>query len=83
MLYMVELRYQPEQRERALQYFQQHGTTGYEGKVTLNGAWVATQERIAFAIVEAASQDEMNKACVPLREFGEVKFLAITSFDQL
>ena len=83
MQYMVELRYPLEHRDEALKYFLQHGTIGYEGKVTLASAWVATQDRIAYAIVESGDLAELEKACAPLRAFGDVAFRSVTSVDQL
>lgn len=83
MLYMIELQYPLENRDDALRYFLQHGTVGYDGRVTLIGAWVATHERIAYAVVEAPDPDEISKACVPLEQFGEISFRPVTSVDQL
>lgn len=83
MLYMIELRYPIEMRDKALRYFLQHGTVGYDGKVTLTGAWVATQDRVAYAVVEAQDPDELTKACAPLTQFGDVSFRPVTSVDQL
>ncbi len=83
MLYMIELRYPVEQRDQALRYFLQHGTIGYDGKVTLTGAWVATQDHVAYAVVASNDPDEMAKACAPLEKFGEVSFRPVTSVDQL
>jgi hypothetical protein len=83
MFYMVELRYPVEHRDQALRYFLKHGTIGYDGKVSLAGAWVATQHHIAYAVVETQSPDELAKACAPLEQFGEVSFRPVTSVDQL
>ena len=83
MQYMVELKYPLENRDEALKYFLQHGTIGYEGKVTLAGAWVATQDRIAYAVVESGDLAEVEKACAPLKAFGDVTFRPVTSVDQL
>ncbi len=83
MQYMVELKYPVEQRDEALKYFLQHGTIGYEGRVTLAEAWVATQDRVAYAIVESSELAELEKACAPLRAFGDVTFRPVTSVDQL
>ena len=83
MLYMLEIRYTREQRDDALSYFWTHGTTHYEGKVTLKGAWVATHDQIAFAVVDAADEDEMVKAAAPLKQFGDVIFVKVTSIDEI
>ncbi len=83
MLYMVELRYAQEHRDEALRYFWEHGATHYTGDITLNGAWVATQDRIAYALVDACDQNEIAKACEPLGQFGEISFRHVTSFDQI
>lgn len=83
MLYMVELRYPVEQRDQALRYFLKHGTIGYDGKVTLTSAWVATQDHIAYAVVEAHDREELAKACAPLEQFGKVAVRPVTSVEQL
>ncbi|MGI9474086.1 MAG: DUF3303 family protein [Rubripirellula sp.] len=83
MLYMVELKYPEEHRDSALDYFWKHGATHYEGKVTLEGAWVATQDFIAYAVVSTKAVEEVEKACEPLREFGEVSYRKVSSLDQL
>ncbi len=83
MLYMVELHYAQENRDAALRYFWEHGATHYEGNVTLEGAWVATQDLIAYALVDAANANEVAKACAPLDQFGEVSFRPVMSVDQL
>ena len=83
MLYMVQLHYSNEQRDAALRYFLEHGAIGYEGKVTLLDAWVATDQHVAYAIVKAERREEIDKACAPLEQFGEVKCNAVTSADQL
>jgi hypothetical protein len=83
MLYMVELRYAHEHRDVALRHFWEHGSTHYEGKVTVNGAWVATQDLIAYALVDAADPDEIAKACEPLGQFGDVSFRHVTSLEQI
>ena len=83
MLYMIELQYTREHRDDALRYFWEHGATHYEGKVTVNGAWVATEDLIAYAVVDAADPDELAKACMPLRQFGNVTSRHVTSIDQI
>lgn len=83
MLYMVELKYPREQRESALDYFWKHGSTHYEGKVTLEGAWVASEDDIAYAVISTKAEEEVEKACDPLREFGDVSYRKVSSLDQL
>ena len=83
MHYMVELHYSHEHRDAALDYFWEHGSTHYEGKVTVNGAWVATQDMIAYALVDAAEPDDVSKACEPLAKYGHVSFRHVTSVDEI
>jgi hypothetical protein len=83
MLYMVEFRYAREQRDEALEYFWKHGATHYEGNVTLEGAWVATQDLVAYAVVKAADENEMVKACAPLGQFGEVQYRLVTGVEEI
>lgn len=83
MLYMIDLQYRQEDRDAALRYFWEHGATHYEGEVTVKGAWVATHDLIAYALVHAAAPDEIAKACAPLGQFGKVEYRPVTSVDQL
>ena len=83
MLYMVEFRYGVEQRDQALGYVMQHGTIGYAGNATLRSAWVATQDHIAYALVEAKDEDELEQACGPMREFGDFSFHEVYNLEQL
>jgi len=83
MLFMVELQYSHEQRDVALDYFWKHGSTHYTGNATIQGAWVATQDLIAFALVDAVDPDTVAKACAPLEQFGTVIYREVTSVDQI
>jgi hypothetical protein len=83
MLYMIELHYSQEHRDAARRYFWEHGTTHYEGELTIKGAWVATREMIGYALVDAASPDDVAKSCAPLEQFGNVEYRHVTSADQL
>ena len=83
MLYMIQLQYSQEHRDAALRYFWEHGSTHYAGDVTVKGAWVATRELIAYALVHAVDPDEVAKACAPLEQFGKVEYRHVTSVDQL
>jgi len=83
MLHMIELHYTQDQREQALNYFQKHGMTNYEGDVFVQELWVATEDRIAYAVVESNDPKEVEKACSPLTQFGNVTSRAIISADQL
>jgi hypothetical protein len=83
MLYMVELHYTQVHRDAAMRYFWEHGATHYEGNVTVEGAWVATQELVAYALVDAAEAGEVAKACAPLELFGDVSYRPVMSIDQL
>jgi len=62
MLYMVELHYSHEHRDDALKYFLEHGATHYEGNITVQNAWVATRDHVAYALVRTPSGDEVDKA---------------------
>ena len=83
MLYMIEIHYTRQRRADMLEYFWQHGSTHYEGKVTIQGAWVATQDQFAYALVNADDDQEVEKACAPWREFGEVTIRQVTSSDEI
>ena len=83
MLHMIQLRYEPEHRKAALKFFWEHGSTHYEGHVEVKGVWVATHEGIAYALVEASSESDMQKASAPLAEFGEITIHSVTSADEI
>lgn len=83
MLYMVEFRYGVQQRDNALRYVMQHGSIGYAGSATLRSAWVATHDHIAYALVEAQDEKELEQACDPMRQFGEFSFHEVYNLEQL
>lgn len=83
MLFMIELHYTPEHRDAALGYFLDHGSTHYEGKVTLENGWVATRDGVAYVLVRTGHADEVDKACEPLRSFGEIYYHQVTSTDEI
>ena len=83
MLYMVELRYTKDHRDAALAYFFEHGATHYEASVSVNNAWFATQDLIAYALVEAGSAEAIADACEPLEKFGEICYRHVTSSDEM
>ncbi len=83
MLYMVELHYNEDQREAVLRYFDKHGLTHYEQDITLQGAWVATQDRVAYLIAETDDPKNIAKAAEPLSAFGKVKFRAVIKAEQI
>jgi hypothetical protein len=83
MLYMVELHYQENQREAALSYFEAHGVTHYEQDIAIQGAWVATQDRIAYLVAETDDAEYMKKAVMPLAVFGEVAFRPVIQAEQI
>ena len=83
MLYMIELHYSPEHRDAALRYFLDHGTTHYEGKVTLQDGWVATKDCVAYMLVRTNDVEEVDKACEPLKQFGEIYYRPVTSTDEI
>ena len=83
MLYMLQLQYDPQQSQAALSYFWQHGTTLYDSHVTVKEVWVATEHRIAYALVDAADAETMATASQPLRKFGDVHYRHVTSVHEL
>lgn len=83
MLYMVEIRFDPEHRAQVLEYFWQHGTSNYVGKLTIQGAWVASHDKLAYALVDASNEDEVRQSCEPLKEFGEIVYREVTSSDEI
>lgn len=80
---MVELRYAEEHREAALAYFWEHGSTLYESKVTVKEVWVATQDRVAYALVEAADLEAIANASKPLAKYGDVSYRHVNSVHEL
>ena len=83
MLYMVEFQYDEKHRNEALEYFWKHGTTNYEGKVVVKGAWVATQQHIGYALIESENDQEVEKACAPISGIGSIVFRQVTSTDEI
>lgn len=83
MLYMIELRFNDQDRETAINYFWKHGTNNYEGKVSVKNLWVATQDHVAYALIVGRDAEEVDKACTPLAKFGEVTVRPVVSSDEL
>lgn len=83
MVYMLELHYDPQQRDAALSYFWKHGTTLYNSHVTVKEVWVATEDRIAYALVDAADAEAIAVASEPLQKYGELHFRPVTSVHEL
>jgi hypothetical protein len=83
MLFMVELRYLSEQRDAALRYIWEHGSTRYEGRAVIQSVWVASQDRIAYAVVESDDEDELEKACSPMKQFGTLSHRHVMNLEQL
>ena len=44
---------------------------------------MATQDLIAYAIVDAAGPDEIASACKPLEQFGEISYRRVRSVDEI
>jgi hypothetical protein len=80
---MAELRYDDEHRGEVLDYFWKHGVSNYEGKIVLKDAWVATHERIGYALIESENDQEVEKACAPLNRIGSITFRQVTSTDEI
>ena len=83
MLFMVELHYELEHRDEALSYFWEHGSTHYFGHVVVESAWVASQERVAYAVVRADGREELSNACEPLERFGKCHIREVMNVHQL
>lgn len=83
MQYMLQFHYPKEHRDAALRYLLDHGTMQYDGKVRVTQAWVATRDRIAYVLLEAANQEEVVKATRALTSLGKLEFHDVTSFDEL
>ena len=80
---MVQLQYGQQQREAALRYFWEHGNTLYDSHVTVKDVWVATGDRVAYALVDAADADAIAAASQPLQKFGVVQYRNVTSIHEL
>ena len=83
MLYMVELNYRADQNAEALRFFDEHGITHYEQEIVVQGAWVATEDCIAYLLVESADDAEVASATAPLAQFGQVMFRTVVKAEQL
>ena len=82
MLYMVELRYQPEQRDPLLHHFETHGLTHHGWGVVIKGAWVA-KARIVYLVVESRRESEFDKACQTWSELADLKSTPVIDADQV
>jgi len=82
MLYMVQLHYRPEERDRLREHFERRGVTGHGEGVVLLGAWVAAS-RDAFVLLEASREECLRPVCVELAKFGKISSLPVISIDQI
>ena len=83
MLHMIEMQYSQSTRDQALDYFQKHGMTHYNGDVVIQNMWVCTSDHVAYALVDASSVADVENACDVLRQFGEVSHRVVIASDQL
>lgn len=83
MLYMVEIQYDDQHRDQALEYFWRHGATNYEGKVVVKGAWVATHDKVGYALIASENDEEVRKACGPLNHIATIHYRQVTSTDEI
>ncbi len=49
----------------------------------MKGAWVATHEKIGYALVESENDEEVEKACAPMKSIGEITYRRVTSSDEI
>jgi len=80
---MLQLQYEEQQSQAALRYLWRHGTTLYEAHVTVKEVWVATEDRVAYALVDAADGEAVAAASQPLQKFGDVLYRQVTSVHEL
>jgi|GEM_PF-3774103 hypothetical protein len=83
MLFMVELTYSPQHRDEALRYVWEHGTTRYEGNIAILNVWVATEDHLAYALVESENAAELEKAYQPFLRFGTIRTRHVMNIEQL
>lgn len=83
MLYMVQIEYPREQRDALFAYFENHGVTGYTLGVELSGAWVAPDERVAFALVKVANVAAFETERERLTQFGTVTSRHVLNAEDL
>ena len=59
------------------------GVASHDAKVTVKDVWVATEDMIAYALVDAADPEAMAIATQPLEEYGDVCYRHVTSAKEL
>ena len=62
VLYMIELHFNDKTREGALNYFWKHGSNHYDGNISVVNLWVASQDQVAYALIQSREQEEVDKA---------------------
>jgi hypothetical protein len=82
MLYMVQLHYRAEERDRLREHFERRGVTGHGAGVALLGAWVSAS-REGFVLLEASNEESLRPVCSELATFGEISSLPVISIDQI
>lgn len=82
MLYMVQMQYRAEERDRLREHFERRGVTGHGPGVALLGAWVAAS-RDGFILFEASNEESLRPVCTELGKFGTLTYLPVISIDQI
>ena len=83
MRFMVELHYVSEHRDDARQYLWEHGLTHHDADVSVGGIWIATDDLVAYALVKADQESQVEKACAPLSAFGDTVIRRVTDAEEL
>ncbi len=82
MLYMFQLRYQPENAVELRRHFEQRGVTGHGEGVYLRGAWVS-RTRNAMALVEVREAGQIDQIRSELSHFGDLSFEPVVDINQI
>lgn len=81
MKFLVEFRLKPGERDAIFQAFEQRGPNRNPG-VRFEGAWIARNSEIAFALVEGLDEAHVAKAAESWSQFGQSTIHSVIDVQQ-
>jgi uncharacterized protein DUF3303 len=81
MQFMVEFRFQPGTKDKAVAAFEQRGPNRNPG-VAFRGAWVGTKSDVVFVLVESQDEALVAKAAQSWSELGACQIHPVVDVQQ-
>jgi hypothetical protein len=81
MKYMVQFRFQPDNKTSALEKFERLGPNQHSG-VAFRSAWIGADSNLAFVLVESASEELVSKAADSWKGHGDISIHSVIDIEQ-